>query len=129
AIQPGGAVQRTARTLDQLKVLVRSYVLAPLEEHMLKEVCEPGPARALVGRTHVVPEIDGDDRRRVIFREHHAQAVGEAVCRDGNLQGVCAHLDYQSMRSASGAFTVSPRKYAGWRRSRCPRSSVRVGES
>ena len=46
---------------------------------------EAGAARALVLRADVIPEVDGDDRARVVFVQEHVEAVGERVLREGEL--------------------------------------------
>jgi hypothetical protein len=50
---------------------------------VLEKVSETGPPRALVFRADVVPEVDGDERRGVVFVEDNAEAVGEAVVFEG----------------------------------------------
>ena len=52
-------------------------VLRALEHQVLEQVRKPGPARLLVLRPDVIPELHVHDRRRVILRQHHRQAVGE----------------------------------------------------
>ena len=52
-------------------------VLRALEHHVLEEMREPRASRPLVLRTDVVPERHMNDRRRVILREDHGQAVVE----------------------------------------------------
>ena len=50
-------------------------VLRALEHQVLEEMREPGAARLLVLRADVIPELQVDDRRRVILRQHHRQPV------------------------------------------------------
>ena len=52
-------------------------VLAAVEEEVLEQVREAGLAALLVTRADVVPDVHGDDRRRVIFVDDQAQAVVE----------------------------------------------------
>ena len=52
-------------------------VLRALEHQVLEEVREAGAARLLVLRADVIPELQVHDRRRVILRQHHRQAVGQ----------------------------------------------------
>ena len=52
-------------------------VLRSLEHHVLEEVCEPGPSRTLVLRPDVIPDLEVNDRRGVIFEEDHVEAVGQ----------------------------------------------------
>ena len=68
-------------------MLVGRDVDGALEEHVLEQVSEPGSLESLVCRADVIPQIDRDDRRRVILGEHHMQAVREAVALDRNTHG------------------------------------------
>ena len=60
-------------------MLVVAHVLRTGEQHVLEEMCESGPARPLVLRADVIPEVDGHQRRGVVLVENHAEAVGESV--------------------------------------------------
>ncbi len=71
AVQPGGAVQYSAGALNDLEVLVRADIFRSLEEHVLEQVREAGAAFTLVRGSDVVPQIDGDEWRRVILGEGH----------------------------------------------------------
>ena len=62
---------------DDRGVLLRLDVLRPLEHHVLEEMCKAGAARLLVLRTHVVPQLDLHDRRRLVLVQHHHHPVGE----------------------------------------------------
>ena len=86
-IEPGGPVQGPSGALDEFEMFVRLDVRRPLKEHVLEQVGETGAIKPLIGRTHVIPQIDRDDRRRVILREHHMQAVREVITLDGNTHG------------------------------------------
>ena len=59
-------------------------MLRALEHHVLEEVGEAGPARLLVFRAHVIPDVHRDDRRRMVFVQDHLQAVGERVLLERN---------------------------------------------
>jgi len=48
AIEPGGAVERAARALNELEVLVRADVLRSLKQHVLEQVRESGAPVAFV---------------------------------------------------------------------------------
>src|SRR6185503_2535858 len=52
-------------------------VLRTLEHQVLEQVREAGAARFLVLRPDVIPQLQVHDRRRVIFRRHQRQAIGE----------------------------------------------------
>jgi hypothetical protein len=73
----GRAVHRPAVGKDEVRVLSGTDVGGALEHHVLEEVREAGAALALIARADVVIDRDGEDRRRVIFRDDHAQPVFE----------------------------------------------------
>ena len=73
----GRAVHRAAVDEDQVRVLAGPDVLGALEHHVLEQMGEAGAALALVARADVVVDDDGEDRRRVVFGDDHAQAVLE----------------------------------------------------
>ena len=79
AIEPGRAVGHPADLLDVAEVLVDLHVLAALEEHVLEEVGEAGPARPLVLRADVVPEVDRHQGQAPVVVEDDPQAVGQGV--------------------------------------------------
>ena len=83
AVEPGRAVQRATGALHDLEVLIRTHVRGPLKEHVLEEVGESGAPGTFVGRTDVVPEIHGHDRRRVVLGERYRQAVRQPERHDG----------------------------------------------
>ncbi len=60
-------------------------VAAALEHHVLEEVGEPGPARLLVLASHVVPDVDGDDRHEVVLADDQAEPVEEPLVREGDV--------------------------------------------
>jgi len=57
AVEPGRPVQSTARSLNQLEMLVRGDVRRALEEHVLKQVRESCSPHSFVRGPHVVPEV------------------------------------------------------------------------
>jgi hypothetical protein len=85
AVQPGGPVHRAAHPLDVGDVLCIGDVLGALEHHVLEEMGEAGPPLPLVAAPHVVPEVHRHHRLRVVFREHHAQAVVQRESLDRDL--------------------------------------------
>ncbi len=62
---------------DERAVRFRLHVLRALEHHVLEQVREAGAPRLLVLRPDVVPQLHVHDRRGVILRENHREAVGE----------------------------------------------------
>ena len=83
AIVIGRPVQvARAGGLEHAKVRVRRHVLRALEHHVLEQVCKPGPARLLVGRADVIPEIDADHREPTILAEDHFEPVRQLVFLD-----------------------------------------------
>ena len=75
------AVERRARALQRLEVAT-VVVLRALEHQMLEQMREPGAAWLFVLRSHVIPQVDGDDGARVIFVQEHIEAVVERVLRE-----------------------------------------------
>ncbi len=102
----GVALPADAR--DEGGVRFRLDVLRALEHQVLEQVCEAGAAGPLVLRSDVIPELQVDDRRGVIFRQHDGEAVVErrdAIFELGRTDGRgcrrdCqrAHHDGQSTR-------------------------------
>ncbi len=84
AIEPGGTVQRTAGALHELEVLVGAHVRRALKQHVLEQMGEARSPRALIGRADVIPQIDRDDGRGVIFGKGDAQPVVELERFDWN---------------------------------------------
>jgi hypothetical protein len=58
-------------------MLVRSDVRRALEEHVLEQVREPGATRPLIRRAHVIPQVHGDERGRVVLREDDTEPIVE----------------------------------------------------
>ena len=54
-------------------------VLGAFEHHVLEEVCEAGAPGALVQRTDVIPEVDGDQRQPVILMRDDREPIGQRV--------------------------------------------------
>src|SRR3546814_9936943 len=51
--------------------------LRAVEHQVLEQVGEPGLARRLILRAHVVPDVHLHQRRRVVLVHHHSQAIGQ----------------------------------------------------
>ena len=76
AVHGGRTVQPPAHRLDRPEIdLV--IVLRTLEHHVFEEVGKAGPARPLVLGTDVIPDVDADDRRGVVFMQDDIQTVGK----------------------------------------------------
>jgi hypothetical protein len=62
-------------------------VLGAVEEEVLEQVGEPGPAAALVARADVVPDIDRHDRHAVVLVHQQGEAVveDELLVRDAQI--------------------------------------------
>jgi hypothetical protein len=95
AVVRGRAVDVAARRFDELQVLAIGDVLRSLEHHVLEEVGEAGAARLLVLRADVIPEIDSDDRGRLVLGEEDGQAVRQRVALDLELRA----LDRRRLRA------------------------------
>ena len=80
AVFRGRAVDRAAELLYGGDV-VEVVALEALEHHVLEEVCEACAARRLVLRADVIPDVDADDGRRVVFVEDDAQPVRQEELR------------------------------------------------
>ena len=104
AVEPGGAVERSAGALHEFKMFVGAHMLGSLKKHVFKQVREPGTPLPFVGRPDMVPEVHGHDRRRVILGEGHEQSVWQAVGLYRNAHCVSY---YQSRTSATGALIDS----------------------
>ena len=78
AVEVGRGVVHAAGALDEREVLGLGDVARALEHEVLEQVREAGPAGLLVARADDVPEVDRDDRRQVVRRDDHAQAVVRA---------------------------------------------------
>jgi putative heme iron utilization protein len=63
--------------LYQLEMLTRSHVRGALEQHVLEQVRESGPARLLVRRADVIPEVHSHDWRGMILRQRYEQPIVE----------------------------------------------------
>jgi hypothetical protein len=64
-------------------------VLGAFKHHVLEEMGEPGAAGALVERTDVIPEVDGDEGEAVVDMHEDHEAVGHRelfVFEFGNLE-------------------------------------------
>jgi hypothetical protein len=77
AIEPGGAVERSAGILNELEVLVIADMLRSLEEQVLEEMCEAGAPSSLVLGADVVHEVDRDDRCGSILVKDDPQTIVE----------------------------------------------------
>ena len=82
-VEPGRRVDRGPGRLHQRDVLAGAHMRRALEHHVLEQVGEAGPARLLVPRADVVPEVDRDRRRAMVGTGDHPQAVVERVLLDG----------------------------------------------
>jgi hypothetical protein len=63
-------------------VLALGDVRRALEHHVLEEVREAGLARLLVAAADVIPEVHRHDRRTLVARQDHPQAVRELMAFD-----------------------------------------------
>jgi hypothetical protein len=61
-------------------------MLGSLEHQVLEQMCEAGLSGPLVLRSHVIPEVHGDDRARAIFVEEDLESVVERVLRKREVQ-------------------------------------------
>ena len=82
AVEPRRPVERAAGILNELEVVLARHMLGPLEEEMLEEVRETGPAGALVFRSHVVHDVNGDERRGPVGLQDDPKPVVEGVLED-----------------------------------------------
>src|SRR6266436_2004577 len=89
AIVVGGAVLiGRADALERLEIVVVE-MLAAVEHQVLEQVREPRAPGPLVLGAHMVPDVDGDDRRLVVLVDEQRQTVfqHETLIRDGDGRG------------------------------------------
>src|SRR6266513_1345550 len=81
----GAVLIRRANALEGLEVVVVE-VLAAVEHQVLEQMREPRAPGPLVLGAHMVPDVDGDDRRLVVLVDEQRQPVfqHEALIRDGD---------------------------------------------
>ena len=111
-IEPGRPVQGPSRALDEFEMFVGCNVRRPLKEHVFEQVGKTRTIKPLVGRTHVIPQIDRDDRRRVILREHHKQAVREVITLDWNAHGSILGCWSRNSEPHAAVESFSPRVFS-----------------
>ena len=95
-----------AHPIEDLEVLVVP-VLAALEHQVLEQVREAGLPGALVLRPHVVPDVDGDDRRLVVLVHDQRQPVVEDEALVGNRIGFALRRRSRGRRRANAALARS----------------------
>ena len=85
AVEVGRAVHvGGADAFERLEVFVVE-VLSAVEHQVFEQVGEAGLAGFLVLRADVVPDVDGNDRRLVVFMHDQPQPVGQRVFGVRNL--------------------------------------------
>ena len=82
----GGAVEHAAGGIDEADVFHFSGVFGTLEHHVLEKMGEAAAAARLEAKADLIINADGDDGRGAVWRDDHAQAVGERGVFDGNVQ-------------------------------------------
>ena len=82
----GAVLIRRANALEGLEVVVVE-VLAAVEHQVLEEMREPRPARPLVLRAHVVPDVHGNDGCLVILMDQQRQPVFQCEPLIGDRDG------------------------------------------
>ena len=102
------AVVVAAGRLEQRVELAFLHVLRALEHQVLEEVREAGAAGPLVGRAHVIPDVDGHDGHAGVAVQDHVEPVGEL------------ELPVGAPRACEGRFPTGPqeRPEAGRRQGR-----------
>jgi hypothetical protein len=60
-------------------------VLRTLEHQVLEQVREAGASRHFVLRADVIPDVDGDNGKRVILVDQDVETVGQRVLGIGNV--------------------------------------------
>jgi hypothetical protein len=66
-----------ANIFGQIIERIRAEVLIPLKHHVLEHVRETAPAGRIVLRADVIPDLDGDDGRVVIFHGVNFETIRE----------------------------------------------------
>ena len=83
----GGPVVDAAPTLDDAVEDALGCHGSPLEHHVFEEVGKAGAALGLQAHAHAVDHADPHGGKRVIFRDHHGQAVGKRLHFHRDLPG------------------------------------------
>src|SRR5688572_11778072 len=73
-LQPRRSIESPAGSLYQLEVLIGPDVLRSLEKHMLEQMGKSRSPDSFVGRTDMVPEVDGDNRCGPILGKCYEEA-------------------------------------------------------
>ena len=116
----GVGVALAADRRDVRRVRLGLDVLRSLEHHVLEEVREAGAAGLLVLRSDVIPDLQVDDRRRVILGQHDGQPVRQRrdlVLQLGRTRGRRGrgYLAVSSRAAASASPLNSPNEPVGHR--------------
>ena len=87
AVRPRAAVARAAELADHLAVGPARDGLRVVERHVLEEVSETPPPRALATGADVDQRGEGHDRVGRVLVQNHVQPVVQRVFDEGNLEG------------------------------------------
>ena len=94
AVGVGRSVERRAGALQRLEEAA-IVMLRPLEHQMLEQVRETGMSRMFVLRSDVVPDVDRDDRTRVILVQEHVESIAQRVLRVRQLHLKLPHVSIE----------------------------------
>ena len=101
-IEPRRSVQRAAVLVDDADVLELGDVLGSLKHQVLEQVREAGAAFRLDAEADAVHQLDHHDRRRVVFADHHPQAVRQLLVDDRNRERLCRTPTARPARARRG---------------------------
>ena len=75
-VERGPGVDLAARGLDLARDLPDAATRGALEQHVLEDVRDAGQLGRLIGGADRHPRLERDDFGRVVFLQHHTQAIG-----------------------------------------------------
>src|SRR5271169_1812164 len=79
---------------------------------------ETAAAARFKAKTDLIINADGDDRRRAVWRNHHAQAIGERRVFNWDVQILHCEFLLEFLRARSSFFSVAAGFFASTRADR-----------
>src|SRR5438445_6093038 len=91
-----------ARPFEVREVRLSSDMLLALEHHVLEQVRESCPSRALIRWPDVVPKIYRDQRQRVVLGQNHFQSILQPVFLERNGRQLSPRRLRRRLRTRAG---------------------------
>jgi hypothetical protein len=63
--------------LDDPGKLLRTDLLSPFKHHMFKHMGETCFSPCFIPGSNTIPDLEGDQRSLMVFKEDHLQAIGQ----------------------------------------------------